>query len=44
MQGDGNIGSSKYRFGNKNIGSDYFIDDLSFKLRIDLEVSECLET
>ena len=28
-------------FGNKNVGSDYFIDDLSTEQRINLEVSEC---
>ena len=28
-------------FGNKNVGFEYFIDDLSTQQRIDLEVSEC---
>ena len=28
-------------FGNRNVGSDYFIDDLSTEQRIDLEVLEC---
>ena len=28
-------------FGNKNIGSDFFIEDLSTEQRIGLEVSEC---
>ena len=38
------LNSSKCKvvyFGNKNVGSDYFIDDLSTKQRIDIDVSEC---
>ena len=28
-------------FGNENVGSDFFIDDLSTEQKIDLEVSKC---
>ena len=39
-----NLNSRKYKvmhLSNKNVGSDYFIGDLSTEQRIDLEVSEC---
>ena len=38
------LNSSKCKvmhFGNKNVGLDYFIEDLSTEQRIDLDVSEC---